>query len=57
MCMFIMQRSRPDIYNAICSLVHHMNAPNVVHMRALKTPVKYVVSTKNCGLVLAPNEV
>ena len=23
-CMFVMQWSRPDIYNAVCSLAHHM---------------------------------
>ena len=53
-CMFIMQWSRPDIYNAVRSLSRYMNAPHEVHFQALMTLMKYMVSTRNRGLVLAP---
>ena len=53
-CMFIMQWSRPDVYNAVRSLARHMNAPQEAHLQALTTLMKYMVSTRNWGLVLAP---
>ena len=49
--------TRTDIYNAVCSLACHMSAPKETQMKALKTLVRYLVSTRNCGLVLAPNEI
>ena len=53
-CMFIMQWSRPDVYDAVRSLARLMNAPQEVHLQALMTLMKYMVSTRNWGLVLAP---
>ena len=55
-CMFIMQWSRPDIYNGTRALSRHMSAPTTVHDAALKRLMKYVVATRNRGLVLSPNE-
>ena len=34
-----------------------MSAPRLAHVKALKTLMKYVVATKNRGLVLAPDTV
>ena len=51
-CMYMMQWSRLDIFNAVHGLARHMTAPKEAHVRALK----YVVSTENRGLVLSPKE-
>ena len=52
--MFMMQWSRPDIYNAVRGLARHMSAPREAHVKAMGTAMKYVVATRNRGLVLAP---
>lgn len=52
--MFMMQWSRPDIYNAVRSLARHMHAPTEEHNAALHYCMKYVVSTPERGLVLRP---
>lgn len=56
-CMFIMQWSRPDIYNATRALSRHMSAPTTVHEEALRRLMKYVVATRNRGLVLSPDAI
>ena len=55
--MFMMQWSRPDIYNAVRGLARHMSAPREAHVKAMGTAMKYVVATRNRGLVLAPDTV
>ena len=52
--MYVMQYSRPEIYNATRGQSRHMKAPREAHAKALQTLMKYVVATKNRGLVLAP---
>ena len=54
-CMYIMQWSRPDIFNAVRNCARHMSKPNKVHQKALKNLMSYVVATKNRGLVLKPD--
>ena len=56
-CMFIMQWSRPDIYNATRALSRHMSAPTTMHEDALRRLMKYVVATRNRGLVLSPDAI
>ena len=56
-CMFIMQWSRSDIYNATRALSSHMSAPTTEHEEALRRLMKYVVANRNCGLVLSPNAI
>jgi hypothetical protein len=56
-CMFIMQWSRPDIYNATRALSRHMSAPTTVHEEALRRLMKYVVATRNRGLILSPDAI
>jgi hypothetical protein len=46
-CMFMMQWSRPDIFNVVRGLARHMTAPREAHVRALKTLIKYVMHTEN----------
>ena len=41
-CMFIMQWSRPDIYNGTRALLRHMSAPTTEHDEALRRPMKYI---------------
>jgi hypothetical protein len=53
-CMFMMQWSRPDIFNAVQGLARHMTAPREAHVRALMTLMKYVTHTKHRGLVISP---
>ena len=55
-CMFLMQWSRPDIFNAVRGLARHMTAPREAHVRALMTLLKYVTHTKERGLVIAPRD-
>jgi len=55
--MFMMQWSRPDIYNAVRGLARHMSAPREAHVKAMGTAMKYVMATRNRGLVLAPDTV
>ena len=55
-CMFMMQWSRPDIFNAVRGLARHMTAPREAHVRALKTLIKYVTHTENRGLLISPTD-
>jgi hypothetical protein len=55
--MYVMQWSRPDIYNASRGLARQMSAPRVPHMKALTHLIHYVTSTPERGLVLKPNRV
>ena len=55
-CMFMMQWSRPDIFNAVQGLARNMTAPREAHVRALMTFVNYIMHTNNRGLVLVPEE-
>jgi hypothetical protein len=55
-CMFMMQWSRPDIFNAVRGLARHMTAPREAHVCALMTLLKYVTHTKERGLVIAPRD-
>ena len=55
-CMHMMQWSCPDTFNSVHGLARPMTAPRGAHIRALMTLVRYVISTENRGLVLAPKE-
>ena len=55
-CMYMMQWSCSDIFNAMHGLAGHITAPREAHVRALMTLIKYVVSTKNRALVLMPKD-
>ena len=55
-CMYMMQWSRPDTFNAVHRLARHLPAPREAHVQALMTLIRYVISTENRGLVLAPKE-
>jgi hypothetical protein len=50
LCMYKMQWSKPDIYNATQDCAKHMSAP------ALKHLMKYVIDTADQGLVLFPDQ-
>ena len=53
----MMQWSRAETYNCTRGLARHMSAPRLAHMEAMKYLMRYIVSTKNRGLVLAPDTV
>ena len=55
-CMFMMQWSRLDIFNAVRGLARHITAPREAHVHALITLSKYVNHTKDRGLVVAPRD-
>ena len=55
-CMFMMQWSRPDIFNAVHRLARHMTVPREAHVRALKTLIKYVMHTEHQGLKITPKD-
>jgi hypothetical protein len=55
--MYMMQWSRPDIFNATRGLTRLMHSPNSAHEKALKHLIHYVISTENRGLVIKPNRV
>ena len=44
-CMFMMQWSHPDIFNAVQGLAKHMTAPREAHVSALMTLLKYITHT------------
>jgi hypothetical protein len=56
-CMFIMQWSRPEIYNATRGCARQMSAPRLAHKKALTHLMRYIVATKNRGLILSPTRV
>ena len=43
--MYIMQWSRPDIYNATCGQARQMAAPREAHGKALQITMRYVATT------------
>jgi hypothetical protein len=45
--MYIMQWSRPDLYDAVRSLAQYMHAPNESHWKALHYCLAYIMGTKN----------
>ena len=53
--MYIMQWSRPDVYNAGRSLARYMHAPNESHWKALHYCLAYIMGTSNRGLVIRPS--
>jgi hypothetical protein len=53
--MFIMQWSRPDLYNTGHSLALYMHTPNESHWKALHYCLAYIMGTKNRGLVTKPS--
>ena len=55
-CMFMMQQSHPDIFNAVQGLARHMTAPREAHVHALMTLSKYVTHTKESCSVIAPRD-
>ena len=55
--MYIMQWSRPDVYQAGRSLARYMHAPNESHWKALHYCLAYLMGTKNRGLVIKPTRV
>ena len=56
-CLFMTQWSRPEIFNATRGCARQMSAPRSEHMKGLLHLIKYVVTTKNRGLVLKPNRI
>ncbi len=46
-CMFMVQWSHPDIFNAMQELARHMTAPREAHVHALKTLIKYITHTNS----------
>ena len=55
--MYMMQWSRPDMFNAVHGLARHMTAPREAHVWAFMTLIRYMISTRDRGLVLAPKEI
>ena len=45
-CMYMMQWSRPDTFNAVHGLARHMTVPREVHVRALMTLFGYGYSLR-----------
>ena len=56
-CMFVMQWSRPKIYNATRNLARNMQCPRPAHVKALNALIRYLILTPNCGLVIEPDSV
>ena len=52
--MFMMRWSRPDIYNAVRGLSRQMSQPQAKHYKAMQSCMKYVLSTRNRGLLIKP---
>ena len=48
-CMYMMQWSHLDIFNAVRWLASHMTAPREAHVRALMTLIEHIVSTETGG--------
>ena len=45
MCMYMMQWSCPDTFNAVSGLARHMTVPREAHVQALMTLIRYIIST------------
>ena len=50
--MFIMQWSRPEIYNATRNLARNMQGLRPAHVKALNTLIWYLLATPICGLAI-----
>ena len=55
--MFMMQWSRPAIYNVVRGLARHMSVSKEAHVKVMTNAIKHIVATRNRGLVLAPDAV
>ena len=56
-CMCMMQWSWSDTFKAVRGLNRHMIVPREAHVQALMTLIRYMISTRDRGLVLAPKEI
>jgi hypothetical protein len=55
MLMHQMQYSRPDIAQTVCDLVRYMTRGNLKTLEAMKRCMRYVLCTRDAGLVLKPS--
>ena len=53
-CMFMQQWSRLELYNATRCCARMIPGPRPTHVKALEYLIRYVVVTKDRGLVLEP---
>jgi hypothetical protein len=53
--MHAMQYSKPEMYNAVQDLSHHMHKAKQDHYKSMLRVLKYSVDTLEQGLVIKPN--
>ena len=51
----MMKWSQPEISSAVRELSIFMKMAMLVHMKAMKRVMKYLIATLECGLLLKPN--
>jgi hypothetical protein len=51
----VMQFSKPETYNTVQDLSHHMYKATQDHYKAMLRVLKYSVDTAEQGLILKPN--
>ncbi len=53
--MYQMQYSRPDIAQAVCDLTRYMTCGNSKTLEAMKRCMRFVLYSRNAGLLLKPS--
>jgi hypothetical protein len=56
MLLFLVKHTRPNIANSVCELSKVMDGAMIGAMKELKQVVKFVLDTKDYGLVIKPKE-
>ena len=56
MLLYLVKYSRPEISNAVREAAKANIGPTKAHMKSLYRLIKFVVDTKNYGLVMEPKQ-
>ena len=54
MLLYLIKYSRPDIANSVREIAKVMDGPTEQQMKSLFRLIKYVLDTKNMGLIMSP---
>jgi hypothetical protein len=57
MLLYLIKFSRPDIANAVREITKGMDGPTDLQVKSLHRLIKYVLDTRNKGLLMSPDEV
>ena len=56
MLLYLIKHSRPELSNAVWELTKVLDGATEAHLKAMLRTIKYILDTKNYGLVLRPHD-